>query len=455
MPISNLKFTRTGDQVVLEGDAAPHSELEAENLSAAPFGPSTHTDTFTRTRAGADGHFRLPVASGKEGDRIRLRGRTATGVDVTAARVAGIARVDGRRAEVAQQALRLVPRGDEGFSFTSVSKNPRLSEPGTVLRFTNLRTGDAATFVLDDAGLLPADARLAGKAGDTFEIAATDGRINPDLSASWSYLVAPPDLRAGEIFEPPLGHKDAGRPVVPLLQACPGDLFVDGIDADDPLQGALGDCYLVAGVSAIAAVNPDAIASLFEENDDRTVTVRFGSYDRDRGVYVDVPITVTRRLYTRGGQPIYGASSNSTETGKMEVWFPLLEKAYAAWKGGYDAIRGGYACEVFEAILGVEGRHFDPAAMGADAIWSQLCRAVRQGDPVMAWTHPDSTERPFVNSGLVADHGYSVRGVEEEGGKRWVKIRNPWGSRPADGNFKLPLDELVHYFYGVAVARGD
>ncbi len=455
MSISDVKFSRAGDQVILEGQTLPNTEVEAENLSAAPFGPSLHPDSFSRVQADADGHFRMAVASGEEGDRVRLHGRRGQEVDVVSVRVTGTASLDGRRAEVAQQALRLVPDDNGGFSFTSVSQNPKVSEPGAQLKFTNRRTGEAVTFTLDDDGLLPAGARLAGVAGDTFEISASDGNHNPNLTESWSFLVAPPELRPGDPFEPPLGHDEVGGRFAPTLRPYGGDLFMDGIDANDPTQGAVGDCYLVGGVASIAARDPDAIRRLFSENDDGTVTVRFKAFDRIAGQYVDVPITVTRELYTKRGRPLYGASSNTRNPGAMELWFPLLEKAYAAWKGGFDGIQSGYACEVFEAILGREGRHFDPAAMGADAIWSQLRRAERNDEPVLAWTHPDSLGRPYANTSLVADHAYSVIGTEERNGERYVQIRNPWGCRPGDGNFSVPLAELVRYFYGVAIARPD
>jgi len=38
-----------------------------------------------------------------------------------------------------------------------------------------------------------------------------------------------------------------------------GKLFVDSISYDDVVQGSIGDCYLAAGLSALAHANPDII----------------------------------------------------------------------------------------------------------------------------------------------------------------------------------------------------
>ena len=42
---------------------------------------------------------------------------------------------------------------------------------------------------------------------------------------------------------------------------------------------------------------------------------------------------------------------------KMEMWFPILEKAYAAYKGSYNEIgSGGLSSDVFEHFVGTDLR---------------------------------------------------------------------------------------------------
>jgi len=48
--------------------------------------------------------------------------------------------------------------------------------------------------------------------------------------------------------------------------------FVDGPSLTDIHQGALGDCYLIAGMGAIAYLHPEYIERAIHQNDDGTYT---------------------------------------------------------------------------------------------------------------------------------------------------------------------------------------
>ena len=59
------------------------------------------------------------------------------------------------------------------------------------------------------------------------------------------------------------------------------------------------------------------------------------------------------------------------------------------------------------------------------------------------------------DTGLVARHVYTVVGVAEENGKRYVVVRNPWGhgewkGEGSDGNpdgiFKIPIEDYKKLF---------
>ncbi len=58
------------------------------------------------------------------------------------------------------------------------------------------------------------------------------------------------------------------------------------VDANDVKQGALGDCYLIAGMAAVARANPKAIQDLIKDNNDGTFDVtlylRSSQYGRPR-----------------------------------------------------------------------------------------------------------------------------------------------------------------------------
>lgn len=452
MPIDRVKFGRVPqpqkprDTVVIEGEADPGATVTIENRSAAPFGPVNEASTFTEATADADGRFKATVASAEEGDWVRL----SSGGSPLDVRIAGTAQTDGRRAEVAQQSLRLVPDGQGQVDVTSVSKNPRLSEPFVEVVFENERTQERTTVKLDANGQLPAGLKLTAEPGDGVALYATDGVHDKDLDDPWAHLgVASP----GE----PVLHPGATR-----TMSIEGPLFVDGPSLTDPLQGSgIGDCYIVAAVSSIADLLPRVLEERMKDKGDGTVDVTFDRWDEDDQSYVSETINVTRELAWGYGKLHYGRSDGASTPDEMETWWPLLEKAYAVWKGGYPAISSGYPYEIFEALLGTQGRHFDPGDLDERACAKVLTRALSQKAPMVAWTWPDSMDRPFVGSGLVADHAYSVHGFKEEGGAQLVQLRNPWGQREwgrdgkDDGLFWMPLDVFREKFCGLGVAFPD
>jgi hypothetical protein len=85
-------------------------------------------------------------------------------------------------------------------------------------------------------------------------------------------------------------------------------------------------------------------------------------------------------------------------------------------------------------------------------VWSTLTKAIDAKQPVSAGTHGEDQEALYTNTGVYADHSYSVLGYEKSGNDRYVVLRNPWGeSEPAgngpnDGVFKLKLDEFAKLY---------
>jgi hypothetical protein len=433
--------------VILEGKAAPHADVVVENKSLAIFAPVNTADAFTHTKAGADGTFQVELPAAREGDRIRVQSRG--GASAVNVRIANIESIDGRPPVVRQQGLRLVARADGAFGFAQVCRSETVGEPGQLLRMTNVRTKDAITFTLDDDGRLPKDARLTGNAGDSFELATSDGVHNTSFADGCGLLVAP---SSGE----PAAAARANRRLITLREP----LFVDGgPSARAVKQGEIGDCWLVAAADAIATMKPSRLRDMMKDNGDGTVTVAFQRYDHDARTYVAEHVTVTRDVYGFGSSPSYGKSL------KGEAWFPLLEKAYAQWKGGYDGIRSGYPFEAFEALLGAEGKHFDLDVSSSDAVWAAMQRQSRNGEAMVAWSRVDTRALSFSNTGLVGDHAYAIVGVELRDGERIVRLRNPWDSNPwsaANGPLQLKqldggilemkLDVFMKYYAGYGSA---
>ncbi len=463
MPVTGVQVERITREGVY-GRVAPGARVTLENLSASPYGPLGQRRLHV-VHANPGGDFFCPVPVAREGDRVRLvvGDQVSRGAAVRQLlTLRGLAARDERRPEVEVQGLRLV-RGADGLArFVNVRRNPAVGEPGVTLRLTNQRTGAQHDLVLDDDGRIPAGAALAAEPGDLFVVAATDGVHNARLGERWSSLCVTDPTQP--VDEPSLCLGDRGPSRGTRLASASGPLVKGGIDGDDPLQGAVGDCWLVAAVSAIARMCPERLTEIIRPAGDGRYAVTFKAWDEATGCYVDHVETVTARLPRIAGADFaYGRARDGKRPDTAELWWPLIEKAYAQWKGSYDAIDCGYPYAAFEALLGREGEHLDLDELDADALFAALGRAEAERAPVVLCSRPESDWPRSDRRGLVKDHAYTLLGVYEEGGERWVRLRNPWGEgeptggarsdRKDDGVFELRLDDLRAYFCWASVAR--
>lgn len=455
----------TGDQRNgIAGLAKPGASIEAINVTTAPGGRLHIDDTMEIAKADAQGRFsggRLPEI--KDGDQIRIRARYADGSTSDWVTVkANVGGTDTRNAVVALFRVGITDAGSGKVAVENINSSRQISEPGAKLQFTNTRTNKKTVVTLDDNGTFPANLKLDGKAGDVFSVAATDGVNNTDFRTEVGKVTVPGGSPAGrDLIADPALHKDElnadGTPRFGK-KTFTGPLFKNDVTPADVFQGQIGDCYFPSAMAALANHNADAIEKMIKSNGDGTYTVTFKEKDWMSGRFKDVPIKVDGDLYVRSwGGPLYGASGrdNRSESG-MELWFPLIEKAYAAWKGSYHEIgSGGLSNDVFEAVLGKDGRYNSVSPGSEDRTWRTITAAIDAKQPVSAGTHGDDQSAIYTNTGVYADHSYSVLGYAERNGERYVKLRNPWGeSEPAgngpnDGFFELKLKDFTKLYSSV------
>jgi hypothetical protein len=443
----------------LAGETKAGATIEAINISTAPGGRLHMDDTMVIGTADAAGKFNLAKLTGeqapREGDLIRVRARFADGTtsDWMTVKAKGIESKDTRNAVVALFRVGLSDDGNGKVSVANINASRQVSEPGATLQLTNLRTQEKTKVVVTETGGFPEGFKVNGKAGDSFSLAASDGVNNADFAVSVGNITVPGGTGGMDLIPDPALHKDeldaAGKPKFGKKNFT-GPLYIDGPKPQDVQQGQIGNCYFPAAFAAMAQNNSDALAKLVKDNGDGTYTVTFKQKDWATNKFKDVPIKVDGDLYVRSwGGPLYGRSSNSGDPAKMEMWFPLVEKAYAQWKGSYDAIgNGGSLGDVVEETLGI-----DMNSMGtyssSDQLWNSIKASLDAKKPVGAGTFGEDKEAMYTNTGVYANHAYSILGYETAAnGDRLVTMRNPWGeSEPAgnganDGIFKLKIDDF-------------
>jgi hypothetical protein len=285
--------------------------------------------------------------------------------------------------------------------------------------------------------------------GDKF---SNGGRNDLTKFLGTSNVITPPSPQPPP---PPPTPKDLADPTVLTKHTTDttwkpvqdGKLYVDSISYDDVVQGSIGDCYLAASLSAVAAANPDFIKNAIKDNGDNTYTVRFFENGREVKVTVD-------------GDLAQGSAGNiryaKSRTGN-ELWVGLLEKAYAQWKGGYETIgNGGLAGDVISALTG-KSTGWSSTKTNLNAVYDSVKRGGEQHKPMAAPTYGKDSGVDYTGSGGYAWHMYTVLGAVEEGGQKYIQLRNPWGSSEPgsdgknDGIFKMKLEEFGKLYQGVNI----
>ena len=157
------------------------------------------------------------------------------------------------------------------------------------------------------------------------------------------------------------------------------------------------------------------------------------------------------------------AFSIITAVGRQDCRVFAQRALYADWKGGsYEAIgNGGQMNQVFQDVLGVDATSRSISGDKA-AIWKQIMTSVDKHRPIGAGTYGDDKEALYANTGVYADHAYSVLGYKTEQGVHYVQLRNPWGESepfPGDGKndgiFYMKLDTFMTLYSTLYYATGD
>ncbi|XP_017568711.1 calpain-2 catalytic subunit-like isoform X1 [Pygocentrus nattereri] len=204
----------------------------------------------------------------------------------------------------------------------------------------------------------------------------------------------------------------------------------------DIIQGALGDCWLLAAIASLT-LNKKVLHHVvppeqsFEENYAGIFHFKFWHY----GKWVDV--VIDDRLPTRNGELLYVHSEQ-----RNEFWSALLEKAYAKLHGCYETLSGGLACDASEDFTGGITEVYK---LNKPNLFRHIQRALVLGSLLSCSI--DASSSVVGRGQLVREHAYSVTGAEEvpygpEGFTckwpwlcartrpemiRLIRIRNPWG----------------------------
>ena len=217
----------------------------------------------------------------------------------------------------------------------------------------------------------------------------------------------------------------------------PGTFFHEAAEATDPIQGALGDCYFIAALSSVAWARTYDIAHRTRA----TGTNQQGFVDmvvfHDKGKEVRVEVSEKLPLNTPGNGYIYARSSESGE-----IWPAVYEKAYAKWRTNhsgdtpsYPPIAGGDPVGAAAQLTGLKPYYYGTKSLSGDEIWTKVREnsiSRKTFNPMVAWTYSSGDKSPdkvnYNNAQIAANHAYSILGWDYQDKKKYVVLRNPWGT---------------------------
>ncbi|KAG9229729.1 hypothetical protein BJ875DRAFT_386729 [Amylocarpus encephaloides] len=265
---------------------------------------------------------------------------------------------------------------------------------------------------------------LNGLSEDRFEIS---GRSFANLSSNVPKAVK----RVHEIFENPT--------------------FKEKVTPADVRQGGLGDCWLMASLTALASME-NGIHRICVEYDTKIgiygfVFHRDGEWIIsiiDDKLYLKSPDWDSpslqrhllelsdrddveaeyRKTYQTGSQALFFAHCAD----QNETWLPLLEKAYAKAHGDYGALQGGWNGEGVEDLTGgVTTELLTSDILDTDKFWTNEIMKVNK--EFLFGCSTGLLDGGYGNrDGISEGHAYVVMEARElSTGERLLKLRNPWG----------------------------
>lgn len=266
-----------------------------------------------------------------------------------------------------------------------------------------------------------------------------------------------------------------------------GDFFKDVTEFSDPIQGAIGNCYFIAAVSAIAWADPYRIIhrnrATGTGETDRVSAIQFYS----KGGGKDAPtklVEVTDKTIVRTSNnlPIY---CRSNDTG--EIYPALYEKAFAKWILKTDSDKPDITKTAFgdpvKATAQLNNKtpyYYNTSGRTGDQLYSivrENSMSYKTIHPMTAWTY--GSNKDYTGTNVVGNHAYTVLGWAFKNNKKYIVLRNPWGvTEPAglntyqgvlsffdksfwrpvntignDGVFAIEANSFQNLFAGIGVAK--
>ncbi|KZP03803.1 cysteine proteinase [Athelia psychrophila] len=204
--------------------------------------------------------------------------------------------------------------------------------------------------------------------------------------------------------------------------------FENGVACSDVIQGRLGDCWLISALAAVSTregLIEKICVALF------TIAPRWESLDQKQQALYHNDRDKYEKIGRKGSNVLYFASGRSENETRTQSYTEITTRS-RGWQYGIEDLTGGIPDTICINDI-----------MDRELFWKQdLLRASEDmlftcglGSPVSTLEF-DSTVK-----GIITGHAYAVLKAVEFRGKRFLKIRNPWGSNEWKGRWSDGSEE--------------
>ena len=215
-------------------------------------------------------------------------------------------------------------------------------------------------------------------------------------------------------------------------------LFEDAIKPEDVCQGALGDCWLLAAIAAVAEVDGgDLIRGLFlTQEAEPCGCYRVKLFDAFANKWKVFTIDDRVPMGSNGKSPMFSKPNGH------ELWVLLLEKAFARMWGSYAALDGNVPSVALEAFTGNVRVDMKPKQYAekhsSEQLFKVFDKALDEKVVIVVGTH-GKDEGKTNDLGLVPGHAYTVLdSFTTKDGANLLQLRNPWGR----GEYSGPYSQM-------------
>jgi hypothetical protein len=180
----------------------------------------------------------------------------------------------------------------------------------------------------------------------------------------------------------------------------------------DVRQGAVGDCYFLASLAAIANKKPGKIREMIDDSCKDYAVCFYDDKLQTHKIYID------KKFWVLGDndEPIYAKYGSAIEN-KREIWAMLIEKAWAKINGcDYTNIIGSNSSvrkfDFSLALTGVQAIYETiNQTINADDVFNRIKQHIKQ-KPVVLYSVNEKTEHSDEN--LVERHAYALIDIEDD-----------------------------------------